>query len=147
MPVPCSRSNSYIVLEKEGRFTCNHTHRVVSHKPIPRNMLQEDQPHSMNVQLWLLSPSFTTEAHLKQNILKGSTNLKQDTLPNLVLLSFLVYLKAACWMFLESRCANTYRKPKSCTLALSLNFITNIQNYTKVFLCAAPHCIISSWNT
>lgn len=143
MPVPCSISSSYIVLEKESKFTCNHTHCTVSQKSIPRNVLQEE-PHSTNVQLCPLSPSFSIEARLKQ---KGTTNLNQDTLPNLVLLFFLVYLKDVCWMFLESRCANTCWKPKTCTLALSLKFITNIQNHTKVFLCAAPHCIINSWKT
>lgn len=84
VPVPGSMSNSYIVLERGGSFMCNHTH-----KPIPRNVLQEDQPHSMNVQLWLLSPSFTIKAHLKQNTLKGTTNLNPDTLQNLILLLFL----------------------------------------------------------
>lgn len=96
MPVPCSISNSYIVLEKEGGFICDHAHCTVSHKLIPRHVLQEDQRHPINVQLRVLSPSFTIKAHLKQNALKGTTDVNPETLPNLILLFFLVHLKTAC---------------------------------------------------
>lgn len=137
MRVSCSMSNSYIIFEKEGRFTCNHTHCTVSHKP--RNVLQV-QHHSMNVQLWLLNPSFTIKAHLKQNTLKGTTNLHPDTLQNLILLLFVVYLKTVCWMFLESRCANTCRKSKSCIL-ISFTTYKIIQR----FFSMLHHQLLKYW--
>lgn len=73
MPIPCTLSNSYTVFERKGRLICNRSHCTISHRLIPRHVLWVDQTHyTINIQLWVLSLSFTIKSSAQTKYVKGN---------------------------------------------------------------------------
>jgi len=114
MPVPCTLFNSYIVFEKKGRLVCNCSRCTVSHRLIPRCALNRSKSLHNKHTIMDIKPVLYHKSSAQSKCVKGNEEFKSRFTPKFNPVGFfffsLMCLKTMYWMFLESKCANRYRK-------------------------------------